>query len=759
MPETNEFQDFLENPDQELSATNEEIVKEIDEENEKDYLRELKKKHKGFLVEGLDILEKERIARYIIDRYKDAENKHNELCDKIDEWDEVHRMVRKEVIGAESDMPNYRSPISTVAHEVVHANQMNVFFTPSDWMRVLPTEEGDIPKVGKIDTFGNWSMRNEMDLFTQCDRMFHYSGKTGEAPYIVHWVKEYGTEIVREIIRNPADPSEALIDPDTQEPVYQEREEQKLLYNGPKLETFSRKDYIQPRNAVMDRTPDWEIRKIRLTYDKYLREELAGKMYKGSIKEIKDWGGEQTVESKLDDYEGDNIPFGKFEKEFIEFYGTMRISVIKKDKQDEVEKRQELEQEFIATVNIDSEELCALRINKFPLKMRPIGIDYFIPDDEGRRAGLGIYEMMDGIQKGYDSLYNQYIQGVVQSNNPFGFFTPMGNQRNEPMKIKNGFLFPTSDPNSVNIVKLPPPDGSIQLVLELVNQWAQLLFGISDYAAGVESKIDPSAPAKKAELVVAQGNVRLNMVIKRKAKTLQDIFKRWFLLYKDNMPKNKFMRIVGTSEGNPWKFDAVKLSDFALNSIPDFELVGNALSSNKSLEANKKIAIYQMMMVNPLFNPQVQGGIQRIVQLTSWLIEALDETGLQRIIPDTPGDQIQTPEEENARFLQGDDGEPAPQEDHPNHIAVHRDLLIDPTIPDQVKELVTVHIQAHVKMLQESVTQQLVAQQAGINPAQSQGVNANATTGGTPPQAGTPGGVVQAQPNRVGGLQGGNGTL
>jgi len=338
--------DDNDNPFFDPNLTDESIVEEIDASNEKEYLREIKKKNKGFLVEDLSILERERIAQYIVDRFNEVKTKHDELADKIDEWDDVYYMRRKEVQGSNtSEMPNYRSPISTVTLETIHANIMNVLFTPKDVMRVLPTEEGDIGKVQKLGVFGNWSTKNELDLFTQCDRLFHSSGKTGEAPYIMHWVKEYGTEIVRKNIPNPQDPSQPLIDPDTQEPVYQEVEEQKLLYNAPKLEPFSRKDYFQPLNALMDKLPDWEMRRIRFTYDDYLREELQGKMYSGSIKDIMDWGGSDSDDTQKMDYEGDTIPVGKFTKEFMEFYGRLRINIIKRDAEDEIEDEQELEEE------------------------------------------------------------------------------------------------------------------------------------------------------------------------------------------------------------------------------------------------------------------------------------------------------------------------------------------------------------------------------------------------------------------------------
>ncbi len=732
------FQDFLQDPTQKLPssiipnpASTDKIIKEIEADNEKQYLQELKKKNKDYLIGGLTLLERERIAQYIVDRYNEVIDKHRELCDKIDEWDETYRMVRKSIPGDDGDMPNYVTPLSTVTLEVVHANIMNVFFTPKDIMRVLPTEEGDVPKVKKLSVFGNWSAKNELDIFNQCDRLFHNSAKIGECPYIVHWVKEYGTEIVREIIVNPADPSQPLIDPDTQQPLFIEREVPKLLYNGPKLEIFSRKDYLQPLNATMDKTPEWEMRIVRYTYDEFLREELQGKMYAGSIQELRDWGAQELNEIEKEDFEGDPIPLGAYEKEFVEFYGRLRIKVIKNDAEDELEEYEELEDEFIAIVNIEDRVLCSLRKNKFPLKMRPIGVDYFIPDDEGRRRGIGIMEFMSGPQKCYDALYNQYIFGTIQANNPVIFFTPMGNMRNEPLKMRNGYMYPTADPNSIKMFQFPQPSQSLQMMLDLVRYWSQLLFGISDYAAGMESKIDPSAPAKKAEIVVAQGSVRLNMIIKRKLKTLKDIFKRWYLLYRDNMPSDKFMRIAGDSKDNPWKFEKVTLSDFALKSIPDFELTGNILNVNKSYEANKAITIYNIFISNPFFQPTTAQGMQALHALTKWLADKLDETGLSRFIPAPPGDIVYTPEEENARFLQGDEGHPTPNEDHVHHIRVHRSMLVDLTIPDEVKQRVVEHINEHVKMMQEIVTQQMVMSEMGYSPQQlqqTQGGTQNAVT-------------------------------
>ena len=710
-----EFQDNL---NKEI-PTNDEIIEEINSDNEKDFLRGLKKKNKGFLIEGLSSFEKERIAKFIVQKYEGAKGKHQEICSKIDQNDEISRLERSPLPGDSADLPNYRSPLSKVTMEVIHANYMNVFFTPKDVMRVLPTEANDVGKVNKLSTFGNWSMSNELELFTKVDRLFHSSTKNGEAPYMMHWVKEYTTDIKREIVPNPANPEEPLYDPDTKNPIFQEKEVTELSYNGPKLEVFSRKDYIQPANATMDKTPEWEGRFIRISFNEFLKDELQGKIYKGTAGDI-DWGGDEDGECIFEDYDGDVIPIGKNNKELLEWYGTIRITTIKTDQEDKTEELQELEEEFIALVDLDSETLVSLRKNKFPLKMRPIGLDYFLPDDEGRRAGRGIIDEMESLQKSYDALFNQFIFGVTQSNNPIIFFEPLGNQRKEPTKIKNGYMYPTSNAQSINTFQFPPPNPSIQMALELISQWSQLLFGISAFSAGVESTIDPDAPAKKAQLIVAEGQVRLNAIIKRKNRTLTDIFKRWYLLYKANMPPNKFMRVSGSDGDDLWRFDNVSIDDFNLKSLPDFELTGNILNANKTMEAQRAIGVYQILLQNPFFSPQSPQGLQSLHSLTKWLMDKLDETGLSRFLPDAPGEEVKTPEEENARFLQGDTGVPTPNEDHVAHINTHRTMLQDPNVPEEVRMNIAEHINKHVELLQQQVaTQQIIQSQ---QPLQPQGV-------------------------------------
>jgi hypothetical protein len=696
------------------SVNPEEVKQTLEQGLEMEYEQALSKKKRKNLKKlvQLDFLEKERVARYICDAYKEAKPKHDEKCDDINDYDDVYRMKPISLPGDDGNSPTYRTPLTTTTLEVIHANIMNVFFTPAKIMRVIPTEEGDIPKISKLDIFGNWSVKNELEIFEKCDRLFHSSEKNGDCPYIVHWAKEYGEEIKREIIPNPMNPSEPLLDEDG-EVMTQEREVIKLLYDGPKLEVFSRKDYILPLNAVADKIPEWEMRKIRLSADKVKRREDEGRYYEKTFEDIGGWGvSSGEVEDNKTDKDSGSVPMGKSEKLFLEFYGTLRIKQITKDDNDE-ESYEELEDEFIGIVELFSETLCSLKKNRFPLKERPIGLDIFIPDDEGRVDNIGVVEFMDGIQNCNDALYNQYVFGVTQSNSPVVFFAPTGNMRDEPIKIKAGYMYPTSDPKSLTTVQFPQPNSSLPDLMEQVRYYAQLLFGIGDYASGIASTIDPSAPAKKAEIVVAQGNVRLNLIIRRKNKTLKDIFRRWFLLYKENMPKNKFIRIAGSSGEKEWKFDSIKMSDFALNSIPDFELTGNVLNSNKVLDAQKKLGIYERMLANPFFSPQTQQGLQALHALTKWVLDSMDEVGLSNFLP-AMKETIHTPEEENARFIQGDVPEPEVGQDHAYHLKTHAPMLFNTSLSPEILAEIKKHIQLTIQLLKSQVTMQLAAQMQNI---------------------------------------------
>ena len=699
-------------PQDELGIIQPEPVeqKEINELNEAEFLKKVKAKNKKKLIK-LNLLQREIIGQHIADLFKDSAEYHNQVSDKVDEWDDVWHMVRNARPGDDADTPNYRTPLSAVMLEVIHANEMNVFFSPKDLVRVLPTEEGDIPKVEKLDTFANWSVKHELEIEENFDRLSHASGKNGESPYIMSWAKEYGTELEITPVTNPANPDEPLLD-EIGEVVTQERDVPKLLYNGPRLTVFSRKDYFIPKSATADKIPSWEGRRINLSADEVMRRQQEGNFYDDVFKEIGGWGmAEAIMEDAKKDTDGNEIPLAKTEKEFREFYGRLRIQTLKEDKGQETndEQFEELEDEFIGIFELKSATLCSLKKNRFPLKMRPIKLDLFIPDDEGRLKGIGVMEFLDSMQKSADALHNQYLFGTVQANNPTIWFAPTGNRRNEPFKIKAGFAYPTSDPRSMSIFQIPPPDPSLLAMIERVENQAQVMFGVSNFAAGVESTIDPTGPAKKAEIVVAQGNVRMNAIIKRRLRTLKDILKKWFLLYQANMPPNKFMRITGAGKGEPqWEFKKVPMTDFALKSIPDFEFTGNILNANKTLEVNKKLAIYRIMITNPFFSPQHQQGMQSLHAITKWLLDGLDEIGISAFLPAVPADVVQTPEEENARFMQGDIGEPTEQEDHINHIRVHSEFIMRAGLPDDVIEITREHIGKHVDMLRNVITRQTV---------------------------------------------------
>ena len=108
----------------------------------------------------------------------------------------------------------------------------------------------------------------------------------------------------------------------------------------------------------------------------------------------------------------------------------------------------------------------------------------------------------------------------------------------------------------------------------------------------------------------------------------------------------------------------------------------------------------------------------------------MEETGISRMIPSTGGEMIQTPEEENARFMQGDFGEPLPNEDHVKHIQTHMMLINDPSMPPQVKEKVVEHVQKHVRMMNDVITMQMMSGQPQMGKGQMPSQNLQGGFGG-----------------------------
>jgi hypothetical protein len=340
-------------------------------------------------------------------------------------------------------------------------------------------------------------------------------------------------------------------------------------------------------------------------------------------------------------------------------------------------------------------------------------MDRLLEDDECDINGLGVSQMMSGLQGGFDLLFNQFLFAATQSNNPIAFFTPTGNKKPGETKMKAGYMYPSADASGVNFQNFQGPNESLKTMMEEIRNFSQLLFGISDYASGIESSIDPTAPAKKAEIVVSQGNKRMGLVIRRKNQTLKDIFKKWFLLYQANMPESKVMRITG-NVSDKWEFQDITMDDFALSGIPDFELTGNILTSNKQLQANKAIAIYSQLSGNFLFDPKSPQGLPAYYALTKWFLNELDAVGVADFLPKMATMSSHTPGEENAMFLMGDNVEPEENDDHLRHNRVHNELIDDVRTPPEVRASVIKHVIKHTDMLKQALKEKIIAERAGM---------------------------------------------
>ena len=139
-----------------------------------------------------------------------------------------------------------------------------------------------------------------------------------------------------------------------------------------------------------------------------------------------------------------------------------------------------------------------------------------------------------------------------------------------------------------------------------------------------------------------------------------------------------------------------------------------------------------MLSTNVFFSPQTQQGLQALRSLTKWVIDKLDDAGLSRFLPKIQNEGIiYTPEEENARMLQGDEIEPLENEDHVSHLRSHAMFLNDPNTPEQIKPIIGEHIKSTIEMIKQSMARNMVMQGfGGVNPIQPPQVNGMPNNGG-----------------------------
>lgn len=266
----------------------------------------------------------------------------------------------------------------------------------------------------------------------------------------------------------------------------------------------------------------------------------------------------------------------------------------------------------------------------------------------GHRYGMGIPEILYGLQKEVDAMHNIRIDFGVLSTMPFGFYRPTSGLNPARMDLEPGKLIPLNDPqNDVFFPQLgnrtfftTEEEGSLLAYIER-------LISISDINLGRISGQGAARTATGVSAIVSENNANLDIFIKRMQMGWKKFLRLLFQSLQKRMPKDMWIRITG-EDGKMYPF-RINKSEIQFNY--DFDIDANSINSNKAV--TREIAQQTLNLVlNPLM---IQMGIvspENVYEAArDWFISLEKKDFAKYISKPTDMEAFLTPEQEVTRII------------------------------------------------------------------------------------------------------------
>lgn len=211
---------------------------------------------------------------------------------------------------------DYRSWLAASQADAMKSRLLNIFAV-DPIIRVEGRNEIGRANAQKVELFLDHHHDVQVDLAKKGDEICSYLPFEGHAVIYAPWVlqidKEYismeerqvyvnGPQVRMVDINSPAETSKAEVDgfvaKDPPEFKVIEVKKPEIIKNWPDVQVFSLVDYLNPKNSKPGKTPAWEAIRVYYSLDELEEMEDEGKIYKGSVKEMKLWLKERPLEAQ-----------------------------------------------------------------------------------------------------------------------------------------------------------------------------------------------------------------------------------------------------------------------------------------------------------------------------------------------------------------------------------------------------------------------------------------------------------------------------
>lgn len=244
-------------------------------------------------------------------------------------------------------------------------------------------------------------------------------------------------------------------------------------------------------------------------------------------------------------------------------------------------------EDVIWTVIKETETLCRARelTQVFPANppRRPFAEGQFI-EVRGRRAGIGIPEMMEGLHDLLKQIVDQTVDNGTITNVPFGFYRASSTMRPEVIRMWPGELYPVSDPkNDVSFPSLPQQGMNFGFnMVQVLTQMEEKLTTVGDIQLGrvPQGKASALRTVRGMQSILAQGDARPERILRRWFMCLTEVFAQMHELNQAFLPRGKQYRIAGMPRPGE---DPYRVLDdpAAIRGRFQFDFKANAMNTSK----------------------------------------------------------------------------------------------------------------------------------------------------------------------------------
>ncbi len=484
---------------------------------------------------------------------------------------------------------------------------------PIAWIR--GTGKSDVPKAPVVQEALNYQLTRMIKIYRRMKLIFKTVVMEGDGFAKCVWERK--TRPFNKVVRNLQDPrtGELLLDPTTGKPVEvkedtqlepidefgtmpvvvkNEKQEEKVVYEGPMVYGRTIKEIVIPKNADSPEIEEWDwiCDPYEKTFDWLARRE--GDMKEGKFKNV------NRIKELLLENAGDHQKAMRTPIKIYEWYGKYDID---EDGQDE---------EIVAFVAPKYKMMLGWMLA--PTPVRPF-FHYQIIPMEGKPTGKGVPEFLVGMRDMMDATFNQMVDRGSINNNP-PIIVPSDHE-DELNPFGPGVKWKSDNPAAYRVLELPKSEqmefAKIQFLLGMI----QKLFGVMDYAVADTGGLASNRTASGIATVVGEGNIKFDDMIRSLQDTNEDLYEFIVNLNAEYLDDDFIYQLTEQAD-NPFK--SINKSYWAGNY--DFESVGNSVNINRQIEQDRAILAYRTGVDSYGKNPAINENT--MLDLTKNLMSAID---------------------------------------------------------------------------------------------------------------------------------------